>query len=120
MPCYMRIKPTHTESDVRTEYLCVCEIQDIFFYEAGREREGEIGAYDNYIVARYVLIVVLAGAGMSRYYLSTKAEKTRAKDQVSLLLSLINRPIFTYFASSHIDDNGSEDSYRLGAWKNQD
>lgn len=61
----MRIKPTHTESDVRTEYLCVCrdvvcmvcwcvgvlvcEISRHFFFDgAGRAREGETGAYDNY------------------------------------------------------------------------
>lgn len=79
-----------------------------------------MGAYDNYIVARYILIVVLADTGMSGYYLSAKAEKTKEKDQVSLLLSLINRPIYTYFAGSHIDDNSSEDGYRLGAWENQD
>lgn len=58
----MRIKPTHTESDVRTEYLCVCrgvvcwyvgmlvcEISRQFFFGgAGREREREMGAYHNY------------------------------------------------------------------------
>lgn len=61
MACFMRIKPTHTESDVRTEYLCVCvcEIQEIFFCGAGREREGEMGAYDTdtllrKYIARYV------------------------------------------------------------------
>lgn len=56
MPCYMRIKPTHTESDVRTEYLCVevcgcvSEFQEIFFCGAGRERErrnGRIRQLDN-------------------------------------------------------------------------
>lgn len=129
----MRIKPTHTESDVRTEYLCVCrdvvcmvcwcvgvlvcwtvsvlvcEISRHFFFDgAGRAREGETGAYDNY---EYIVCSTIRTdssfsrrGGYSVFYLSAKAERQENRTQISPLLSLINGPIYSCLAGNHIDD----------------
>ncbi len=93
MAFYMRIKPTHTESDVGTEYLCVCvcvcewDSRDIFLRGGKRKgrRNGRIRqpVCTDTLLRMYTARYVCTASSFSRrgdcfgYYLSAKAEKTR-------------------------------------------